>query len=533
MDRSLFLDDWHIARMQGLERCAHAAERYLGNPLIVKEFPWELGRLQLFNHSVVYNEERRLFQMFYMAQPVGSDHPNIRVGGNVKSGNATLPAYAESTDGIRWYRPLRSDVAFEDITQTNLLDLHMGQSYEPGILWDPHDPDPQRRYKALIWDQQYNVPVPGKLNYELRPMQGSRILTTAIRQILDDGGKVIFEELYNDWGLRVAFSHDGIHWTKYPGWVMWCYCDGGTSPFYDTRLGKYVAFGRFNKQEAHGIHSTPDESPERRSGGGAFYYIGRNISRIESTDFIHWSEPEMVLTVDDKDPEGLQINTMPVDLYEGIYVGLMELDIRPQPSHFAAADISKYPGRGPVRPFPMQLAMSRDGRRWNRVADRFAFLDKPDDEGAWDQRGPTGYVRPATGLFVYNDRVRFYYSAGPTKEENYQLGVGMASWRRDGFVSLHAGPDGGELLTRSFISDGPELHLNIDALQGEATVQVCDLQGYPVRSWTVSQSSQPIRGDHVATVVRWEESDLAEKMGKPITVRVQMKNADLYSFWTA
>ena len=458
------------------------------------------------------------------------------MGGTVKIGHATLPAYAESTDGILWYRPLRSDVPFEEVTRTNLLDLHDGNSFEPGILWDPHDPDPQRRYKALIWDQHYDMPLPGKLDYELRPMPGSRILTTAIRRILDDEGNVVFEQLYNDWGLRVAFSHDGIHWTKHPGWVMWCYCDGGTSPFYDTRLGKYVAFGRFNKQEAHGIPRTPDISTERPSGGGApFYYIARNISRIESDDFIHWTNPELVLSVDDKDPEGLQINTMPVDLYEGIYIGLMELDIRPQPAHFAAADISKYPDRGPDRPFPIQLAMSRDGRHWERVADRFAFLDKPEDEKAWDQRAPTSYVRPATGLFAYEDRVRFYYNAVRIGEDEQIsiLGIGMASWRRDGFVLLHAGPEGGELLTRSFIADGPELHLNIDASQGEAAVRVCDLQGYPVESWTVSQPSQPIRGDHVDKVVRWGDSDLVEKIDKPVTVRVQMKNADLYSFWTA
>ena len=68
MDRCLFLDDWHIASMKGLERRPHPAERYPGNPVMVNEFPWENSLLQLFNHCMVYNTERRLFQMFYMAQ---------------------------------------------------------------------------------------------------------------------------------------------------------------------------------------------------------------------------------------------------------------------------------------------------------------------------------------------------------------------------------------------------------------------------------------------------------------------------------
>ena len=41
------------------------------------------------------------------------------------------------------------------------------------------------------------------------------------------------------------------------------------------------------------------------------------------------------------------------------------------------------------------------------------------------------------------------------------------------------------------------------------------------------------RGDQLDVVVRWPDSDYAQRIGKPITLRIQMKNADLYSFWTA
>jgi len=50
----------------------------------------------------------------------------------------------------------------------------------------------------------------------------------------------------------------------------------------------------------------------------------------------------------------------------------------------------------------------------------------------------------------------------------------------------------------------------------------------------VSEPSEPIRVNHIDTVVRWPENDLAEKrLGKPITLEIRMANADLYSFWTA
>ena len=510
MNRHLFLDDVHIDRIEGLERRAHPAKRYSGNPLFTRKFPWEAVRLQLYGHCIVYNAERKLYQMFYLAQPASSHYPNIRVGNQVKVGTSTLPAYAESQDGIHWERPLRKDVPYENIAETNLLELNHGVSFEPGILWDPHDPDPARRYKAFVWDQRFSLPKPGTLNYRRAApsIQFPRGLIVSM-QILDDSGKVVYEQPYNDRGIMAAFSPDGIQWTKHPDWVIPCYSDTGQSVLYDPDSRKYIAFGRFNQQK---------ESPE--------FYIGRNVARVESTDFIHWSEPELVLAGDHQDPDSLQINSMPIDRYEGLYIGIMEIDKRPDPN--------------PA--LPIQLAVSRDTRRWTRVANRVPFIEDP-VAGAWDagegshydtarksDGAVRGFIRPAAGLFTHGDEVRMYYSN--TSGKDVMGGVGLATWRRDGFVSLHGGSSGGELLTRAFLPTGPELHLNIDASQGEASVRVCDFQGRPLKDYKVTQPSQSIRGNHLNTVVRWNESDLNQRVGKATTLRITLKNADLYSYWT-
>ena len=42
---------------------------------------------------------------------------------------------------------------FGDVRDTNLLEFNRGQSFESGVLHDPHDPDPARRYKLFYWDQ--------------------------------------------------------------------------------------------------------------------------------------------------------------------------------------------------------------------------------------------------------------------------------------------------------------------------------------------------------------------------------------------
>ena len=58
MDRCLFLDDWDVARTEGLERRPHPAERYAGNPLFVKQFPWERERAQTFLDGSVHMFDR-------------------------------------------------------------------------------------------------------------------------------------------------------------------------------------------------------------------------------------------------------------------------------------------------------------------------------------------------------------------------------------------------------------------------------------------------------------------------------------------
>lgn len=513
-ERALFLDDYHIGRMQGLERRAHEAERYEGNPLIKSEYPWEEVRCQVYGRSVVYNAERDLYHMYYIAMPQGEHYPNIRVNGRLQHPGCLL-ALAESDDGIEWRKVLRPDVSFEDEVLTNILDINDGVSAEQGILYDPGDPDQSRRYKALIFDQHMASPVPGKLHYFEDD-------TGRHRQILSETGEVLFSHEYTDWGVRVAFSYDGEHWNKQNGWAIKAYSDTGQSPVFDPRLGKYVAFGRFNHSEFR--RGDRVYSPRTRNQ----YYVWRNISRVESDDFISWSEPELVVCADSEDPESMQINSMPTDLYEGVYIGLLEVDCRPLEEGTR----------------PLQLATSRDGRVWTRVADRVGFMETVEDSDAWDYHQDGRSVRPSTGLFPVGDRVRMYYSG---YHEKTGMGIGMANWRRDGFVSLHAGPDGGELLTRPFIVRGSHLHLNLDAgaAGGECAVQVCDLQGTPrigkeiaspylqgQGDWRVSEWSRPIRGDHLDAEVVWAGgSDLHERIGKPVTLRIRLQSADLYSFW--
>ena len=104
--------------------------------------------------------------------------------------------------------------------------------------------------------------------------------------------------------------------------------------------------------------------------------------------------------------------------------------------------------------------------------------------------------------------------------------LGLATLRRDGFVSLDAGETEGRMLTKPLTIKGGELHLNVDASQGYVTVAITDDIGTPLEGYT----SQQIVGDQLETSVEFNQL-LAALSGKAIRLRFQLRNASLYSYW--
>lgn len=487
MNRYLFLDDVGITHLRAVDRRAHAGVRHPDNPLITRRFPWESSRVQIYGRSVIYDAVAKKYRMYYIAQAGPSQFDTIEVNGATLPQHATLPAYAESEDGVHWERPVLGQRSFNGTADTNLLEFNRGMSFEAGALHDPHDPDPARRYKLFYWDQKAMVLPHGKLVYQ---GWGDNCMAT----VVNEQNEVIYSEPYNDWGLDVAFSPDGIQWTRHPEMVLRCYSDTGQSVLFDERLQRYVAFGRFNLS---------------RPASGGIFHLGRGVARMTSDDFIHWSDPQPVLCADADDAPGFQINSMPVDLYEGCYIGLLE--------NFVSGESVSHCG-------PLQLATSRDGRDWTRVGIRFEFLP-PGEDGAWDDIG----VRPGSAIVpIGDDRIGIYYCSG-RRGESFCAGIGLATWRRDGFVSLHAGTAGGEVLTRQTYIGGTQLHLNLDAADGEVVVQICDVQGRPFPDHEAAATG---RGDSLDAIVEFP-FDLTDIHGSTVALRFTLRNADIYSYWFA
>ncbi|MFM7072249.1 MAG: hypothetical protein ACKO38_10710, partial [Planctomycetota bacterium] len=111
-----------------------------------------------------------------------------------------------------------------------------------------------------------------------------------------------------------------------------------------------------------------------------------------------------------------------------------------------------------------------------------------------------------------------------------ESGVGLATLRLDGFVSVEAGGEPGTLTTKPLVFLGDTLEVNANAAGGELTIEALDSMGKAIDGFT-RNTCTPIATDSVRHTVRWKGgSDCHLLQGRPIQLRFHLKNAKLYAF---
>ena len=103
--------------------------------------------------------------------------------------------------------------------------------------------------------------------------------------------------------------------------------------------------------------------------------------------------------------------------------------------------------------------------------------------------------------------------------------------RLDGFVSINAGLRGGELLTKPLTFAGDKLTLNFaTSAAGSIRVEFQDANGKPLPGFTLNDCP-PVFGNALQRTVTWKHgSDVSALTGKPIRLRIELKDADIFSF---
>jgi hypothetical protein len=250
-----------------------------------------------------------------------------------------------------------------------------------------------------------------------------------------------------------------------------------------------------------------------------------------SADFATWSAPELVLVPDAFDDqwvtqaqERTEIYNMSVYPHAAGFIGFPAM-FRVQTER---ARETLPPGQSPVDgPIDLQLATSPDGRTWHRSNPRTAMVPRG-APGTFD----AGALLGCSSTLVHTDKETWlYYTAistghgGPLPAK--RITIGRAEWRRHGFVSLDAGPDGGEIATRPLQIGAGALRLNADAARGEVAYALTETDGRAIPGFDFADCT-PLRADEVAAPLRWKNGT-ALPQDRPVVLRLRLKNTRLYS----
>jgi len=387
----------------------------------------------------------------------------------------------ESQDGLR----------FRDSGRTIAT-----KGFLPTVFYDPHDPDPHRRYK---------------------------LFSTFHREPFDR----------DQHGVYAAYSGDGFEFTD-AGRVLPFLMDNPCVVHWDNDLGKYVVFTRafcYDSQNQRRIARIETDDPLKP---WPYHATGHDRDRlaVDNVDVVLQADK------DDYHPSDIYYNA------SAIYTEAADtyLMFTAQFRHFYPETHPFVPRKAPGEWedfgfLEIQLAVSRDGRHWDRpTREPYFSMGLADEWDRWHNVMGPGIVRRGNYLFQY------YYSTGQLHDstvlrEEYrhaadrQGGLGLVRQRLDGFVSADADYRGGWLETHPIRFTGQRLRLNIDTGgMGHARVEIRDLQGRPIPGFA-REDCEEIGGNFVDQSVYFRgRADVSALAGQPVKLYFQLVRAKLFAF---
>lgn len=484
--RELFVDDWLVDRLEGRAdlRLHHPTP---GNVAVVTGEPWEGNAT---NYVTVFQDGSK-YRMYYRGSHYsysgGKDRPNTR----------DLYCYAESPDGVTWSKPALGLFDWNGSKENNIVWDGVGaHAFSPFLDRNPDAP-PEAKYKALGYG----------------------------------GGKH---------GLYAVRSADGIHWTLMapePVITKGAF-DSQNLAFWDSERGEYREYHRDFRD-------------------------GRDIRTATSKDFLHWTEPEYLSyaahanpgrsgegPIDLKDPVGAkfppgrvsELYTNQIAPYEraphllfGFPTRYIDRGWTESAKALPRYDYRQLRAKGSTREGTALtdglFMTSRDRRQFTlwpesflrpglRTRDAWFYGDSYQNWGLVETKSELEDAPPELSIYV-TER---------TLQENGGV-IRRYTLRIDGFVSLRAPLAGGGLVTKPLTFKGGKLSLNVStSAAGTVRVEIQNADGQPLPGFRLADCHE-VYGDSLDHGVAWKgTSDLSALAGKPVRLKFEVKDADLYSF---
>ena len=489
--RECFFDTYLINEEQT------TAERRLHKPvrqevLLTMDRPWEARYTTMF--SVIFAEGK--WRMYY---------------NTVVSPTEKFVCYAESDDALHWERPNLGIIDFRNSKDNNIiLDIEAVRQFDfsgfdnLSVFYDENPQCPaDEKYKMICWWMGHAA-------------------------------------------LIALFSADGIHFTKSRFMTDDGSFDSQNRAFYSVAHRKYFSYFRGEHEPSDEItsidYSYTDKvakklyDPEKfmlREPGDGTYHFQRDVRVMESTDFVHWSTPKQIA-----------YNGAPFQLYNNVIFPY------PRAPHLLIGFPLRYVERkdwyknyeelcGKEERLERMKQMARFGLA---VTDGLFICSR---DGYFFEKYDEALLPPPAenpDAFVYGDGtavpalmevpsnlpgadneymliLRESFRAG----ENSHNKLVRYTSRLDGFVSLHAGGDPLTVVTKEFVYNGTELFANL-ATSARGYVQ------FTLQSEDACFPSVEMFGNATHKRIRFaDDAAVSALCGKPVTLRIDLYDADLYA----
>jgi hypothetical protein len=492
--RQVFIDRQLLATAREVELVVHPP-RKTGERTVVPDRPWERNDLGCYSTVIKVGD---VYHMWY------ASHPGL--------------CYARSKDGIAWEKPVLGLAEFEGSRSNNIVVGHGAGgiekiSTEGVVFYDPKAPEDQRfRYATRISDELKDT--------------------------------VIFS------------SPDGIHFRQTHTKVLTFtrsdkrqHLDSQNMIFWDDRINKYVAYMRRNQFE-----------PGQRN---------RSVARSEADNLNGFAEVQdspIVLQPDALDAKlGGKVavdyytsSTMKYPWAQDAYYMFPQAYF-----HYLPGQLPEFLKECPANAGPLdtRFAASRDGITWNRFDRRpWVGLGMKGDFDSANARVFAGLVPSLDGREMYmyylgcdtlhgwsdhdpkskpddrerqraerNNRLLTAAGLAPTLNTNV---ISRLVLRRDGFISARAAYTGGEFTTPPLKFSGRELMFNVDtSAAGLVRCELQDEKGEAIEGYKLADCDVIHTCNEIDRPVKWHgKSDVSALAGKPVRLRVEFRDADLYAF---
>lgn len=386
-------------------------------------------------------------------------------GKHYSGSNHELLRYAESRDGHEWTFPELGLHEVKGSTQNNVLLINM-----PAML---HNFSP-------FLDTRPGVD----------PAERYKALTghPGVGKKSELRGKELEGR-----GLFLFTSPNGVHWKKkrevipyQPGWPN--AFDSQNCGFWSEAEQLYVCYFR--------------TWTERENTGRL-----RAISRATSDDGLSWTKPVVI----DANLPGEHLYTSQTHPYfraPQIYIAL--------PSRYIAGQV------GDQKTDDAMLG-STD----------ILFMTTRAGSKRYDRFSKEAYIRPGLAEERWGNRANYVaLNVVPTSPEEmsiYHRSGHRYTLRTDGFMSINAGYEPGEAITKPFNFDGSELEINYrTSAGGSLQIEILDARGKPIPGFTLEDGPLLV-GDKIEQAVQWEQA-LQDLRGQTVRLRFVMRECDIYSF---